>query len=250
MSDTSRFCIDCGRKFIWSQDQQRYYRERRWNPPKRCLDCRSRRRCERQSRMHNLVDLQAAPHVPGGWRLADPPVCAPSPVPRWCDLSRSAHYRHLSKFVHMDPKAMTSLGVPEFALLMQWIFEQQDLETKRLTKRDGRLDLELTHRERHWDEFARFYVEGYEIPIDLLLDLSEKLKNTQVKRVHVCTVGTFTATQKRTRHQFPLFLDILEGEDLQRWLREAQRRCRERLARQRGTPSFPPTAWTRRLTQP
>jgi hypothetical protein len=143
----------------------------------------------------------------------------------------------------MDLKAMTSLGVREFALLMQWTFEQQGLETNRLTKRDGRLDLELTHRERHWDEFARFYVESYEIPIDLLWDLSGKLENTQVKRVHVCTVGTFTAAQKRTRHQLPLFLDIVEGEDLKRWLREAQRRCRERLARQRRAPSSRAITW-------
>ena len=239
MSDTSRFCVDCGRKFIWSYSQQRTYRERGWNPPKRCLDCRSRRRYERQTGMWDLVDLQAAPHAPGEWLSADPPLCAPSPVPRWRDLSRASHYRHLSKFVHMDPEAMTSLGVREFALLMQWILEQQNLETNRLTKRDGRLDLELTHRERHWDAFARFYVEAYEIPLDLLWDLSGKLENSQIKRVHVCTVGTFTEAQKRTQHQLPLFLEILEGEDLQRWLREAQRRCRERLTGQRRAPSFP-----------
>jgi uncharacterized membrane protein YsdA (DUF1294 family)/DNA-directed RNA polymerase subunit RPC12/RpoP len=50
MSDETRQCVDCGRKFIWSYGEQRYYHERGLTPPKRCPACRSRRRTEGAAR--------------------------------------------------------------------------------------------------------------------------------------------------------------------------------------------------------
>src|SRR5262245_11913742 len=37
-------CIQCGRNFILSYSEQRYYRERGWNLPRRCDACRAERR--------------------------------------------------------------------------------------------------------------------------------------------------------------------------------------------------------------
>jgi hypothetical protein len=163
----------------------------------------------------------------------------PAPVPLWRQLSRAGYYRRLSQFLHIDPGAMMLLRVREFALLTQWIFEQSGLETHHAAKRNGRLDLELTNRERRWNEFARCYLEGYEIPVDLGADLAGKLKNTQVRRVHMCTLRRFTAAQKQLRAEFPLSLEIVEGEDMRRRLREAQQLCHARLARQRRAPLNP-----------
>ena len=39
-------CVECGRGFILSYDEQRWYRDRGWQIPKRCKTCRSRRRRE------------------------------------------------------------------------------------------------------------------------------------------------------------------------------------------------------------
>lgn len=42
-------CIDCGRGFTLSYAKQQWYRERDWELPKRCDDCLSHRRWERDS---------------------------------------------------------------------------------------------------------------------------------------------------------------------------------------------------------
>lgn len=44
MSDETIICDDCGRSFIWSSEDQRYYRERNFARPKRCKSCRERRK--------------------------------------------------------------------------------------------------------------------------------------------------------------------------------------------------------------
>ncbi len=51
MSDQTIQCVECGRKFIWSYGEQRYYHARQLEPPKHCPDCRSHRRNERESGM-------------------------------------------------------------------------------------------------------------------------------------------------------------------------------------------------------
>jgi uncharacterized membrane protein YsdA (DUF1294 family) len=47
MSDQIIECVECGRKFVWSYGEQRYYRERGLSAPKRCEECRARRKHER-----------------------------------------------------------------------------------------------------------------------------------------------------------------------------------------------------------
>jgi uncharacterized membrane protein YsdA (DUF1294 family) len=42
-------CIDCGRGFTLSHEEQRWYQEQGWPLPKRCEDCRRQRRRERDS---------------------------------------------------------------------------------------------------------------------------------------------------------------------------------------------------------
>jgi uncharacterized membrane protein YsdA (DUF1294 family) len=39
-------CVECGRTFVWSYGEQRFYKERGLSPPKRCRDCREQHRQE------------------------------------------------------------------------------------------------------------------------------------------------------------------------------------------------------------
>jgi DNA-directed RNA polymerase subunit RPC12/RpoP len=55
MSDERIECVECGRAFIWSSGEQRFYQEHRLDRPKRCPNCRSHRRDERRSGMRGLV---------------------------------------------------------------------------------------------------------------------------------------------------------------------------------------------------
>ena len=68
MSDERIECVECGRTFIWSAGEQRYFREHGLVRPKHCLDCRSQRRNESRSGMRGLVG------PPGGsWLGASQP---------------------------------------------------------------------------------------------------------------------------------------------------------------------------------
>lgn len=40
MSDENITCIQCGRSFVWSYGEQRFYKERNLAPPRRCKTCR------------------------------------------------------------------------------------------------------------------------------------------------------------------------------------------------------------------
>ncbi len=61
MSDERIECIECGRAFIWSTGEQRFYRERGLSQPKRCPDCRSQRRNESRSGMRGLMGPRRRP---------------------------------------------------------------------------------------------------------------------------------------------------------------------------------------------
>ncbi|HXV44880.1 MAG TPA: DUF1294 domain-containing protein [Anaerolineae bacterium] len=56
-------CVDCGESYILSYDEQRSYRERGWELPKRCPACLARRRYERNSAP--IQTGQGQPSQPG-----------------------------------------------------------------------------------------------------------------------------------------------------------------------------------------
>lgn len=41
MPDKQIVCANCGRSFLWSEGEQRFYKERHLSPPKRCKACRT-----------------------------------------------------------------------------------------------------------------------------------------------------------------------------------------------------------------
>jgi len=149
MSGTSIVCVECGRKFLLSYEEQRYCRERGWTPTKRCPECRSRHRYANQSGMRGLV----GPHrTSSPWleQTQEEPtlrIHPCPPIPLWRAMSRARYHRHLSQFLGLDASAMSALEVPEFALLLQWIFEQHGLGTYGVLERDGGLDLALRNKE-------------------------------------------------------------------------------------------------------
>ena len=40
MSGQHLTCADCGREFTFSAEEQAFFREKGFNPPKRCKECR------------------------------------------------------------------------------------------------------------------------------------------------------------------------------------------------------------------
>lgn len=41
-------CVECREQFVFTQSEQRFYAEKELNTPKRCLDCRKKRKAERE----------------------------------------------------------------------------------------------------------------------------------------------------------------------------------------------------------
>ena len=44
MADKTISCQDCGREFIFTEEEQNYYTERGYQDPKRCKSCRMARK--------------------------------------------------------------------------------------------------------------------------------------------------------------------------------------------------------------
>lgn len=50
MEDMKITCSDCGRSFVFSVKDQKFYEEQHYLPPKRCRHCRIRRKNENERR--------------------------------------------------------------------------------------------------------------------------------------------------------------------------------------------------------
>ena len=48
MSEQRLTCADCGREFAFSAEEQAFFREKGFNPPKRCRECRQARKEQRE----------------------------------------------------------------------------------------------------------------------------------------------------------------------------------------------------------
>lgn len=47
MSEQRLTCADCGREFVFSAEEQAFFRERGYDPPKRCKECREAKKAQR-----------------------------------------------------------------------------------------------------------------------------------------------------------------------------------------------------------
>jgi len=47
---TNLTCVDCGASFPFTDEEQAFYTERQFAPPKRCLECRKKRRADKRQR--------------------------------------------------------------------------------------------------------------------------------------------------------------------------------------------------------
>lgn len=47
--DKKLVCQDCGKEFVFSGKDQKFFEEKGYQPPKRCPDCRSKKKEERRS---------------------------------------------------------------------------------------------------------------------------------------------------------------------------------------------------------
>jgi len=48
MSEQRIQCADCGREFTFSAEEQDFFREKGFNPPKRCKECRQAKKEQRE----------------------------------------------------------------------------------------------------------------------------------------------------------------------------------------------------------
>ena len=48
--DKTLTCTDCQTDFAWSVKEQEFFAEKNFDPPKRCLPCRKKRRAQKKER--------------------------------------------------------------------------------------------------------------------------------------------------------------------------------------------------------
>lgn len=59
-------CKICGNEFTWTEDEQSFYQDRNLIEPKRCPDCRSKRKSDKETitRLENRIkELENLQHV-------------------------------------------------------------------------------------------------------------------------------------------------------------------------------------------
>jgi uncharacterized membrane protein YsdA (DUF1294 family) len=84
MSGSPITCVDCGQTFLWSYGEQRFYKERSLEAPKRCPECRSHKRAVRDPGMRSEVGPPRPPAAADRrWaeaaRKAQPPASRTAP---------------------------------------------------------------------------------------------------------------------------------------------------------------------------
>lgn len=109
MSGETRQCVDCGRTFVWSYGEQRYFREHGLTAPKRCPDCRAHKRYAREPGMRGfsgpLSDFMAA--APAGPVQADFDRIALLSTDEW---NHNSHY-HGFLLEHIPPRCTEALDI-------------------------------------------------------------------------------------------------------------------------------------------
>lgn len=70
-SDQQLTCVDCGNQFTWTASEQQFYSDKGFtNPPKRCPDCRAKKKA-------NFGDSRGGGHHhSGGPRQSFPITCS------------------------------------------------------------------------------------------------------------------------------------------------------------------------------
>jgi uncharacterized Zn finger protein len=49
-NDKHLSCADCGQDFVWSGEEQEFFKEKGYEPPKRCKACRQAKKAQRGDR--------------------------------------------------------------------------------------------------------------------------------------------------------------------------------------------------------
>jgi hypothetical protein len=147
-------------------------------------------------------------------------------LPLLSNLPRGEYYRQVSRFASLTPGSIASLDETSLALLLQWMFEVKGLATRRIQRQDDHLDLDLANPDQMGDEIARVYTGGA-ASFDLLRDLLSILENWPARKIHLYTLGRFTPEQRQMEVEFPLVLELVDGEELVRRLLETQRVYRQ-----------------------
>jgi hypothetical protein len=146
----------------------------------------------------------------------------------WGNLSKANKYRWISRFVRLTPAAILSMGVQEFSLLCQWILTYQRKEIIRVEIQERAVDLTLkASRDSLNQEFVRAYCGKEGIPVNALYDLQVKLSGKTFHKIYVYTLNKFTKMQKKMEDDFPILIELKEGNDFFRQYYYARRTCSE-----------------------
>ncbi len=60
MKDKKIVCSDCGTEFVFTVREQEFYAEKGFSEPKRCKDCREKRKQERVQKNEDNTNREAA----------------------------------------------------------------------------------------------------------------------------------------------------------------------------------------------
>ena len=104
LEDVNILCIDCGKDFVWTAGEQKFYRDKGLqNPPKRCKDCK-------QAKNDRISSIAAAKAAGVKQKIEVAVYCANckgyTTVPFYPSQGRPVYCR--SCFLEMNPQLMVN----------------------------------------------------------------------------------------------------------------------------------------------
>jgi len=104
VSDETITCVGCGRRFLWSVGEQRFYRERGLAVPRRCPACRA------DARRAMVADAAPVARAPAG-----------SPLRRAPRRTFVSPLRRYGALLAMSTLALAAGGILVFPPLLAWL---------------------------------------------------------------------------------------------------------------------------------
>jgi uncharacterized membrane protein YsdA (DUF1294 family) len=118
MSEEVITCSDCGQMFIWNLNEQRYYREHNYSPPKRCPDCRQKRMWDQAKNGNIPVRSQALRDWPPKSAAPAAPPQSPAPARRVSPVTRVSTRSAQPQYASWWANAIYRIGAMTFGLAL------------------------------------------------------------------------------------------------------------------------------------
>lgn len=150
----------------------------------------------------------------------------------WSDCSKAEQHRYRFLFSQIQFETIHTKPIADLAMLFQWIFDKQNISTRQVDVQESFFDMSLqNHNEMDRAEHARFYLRS---PVLAVGSVTQICLAKPVHKIHIFTLGKFTASDLEEQNKSPLFLHLRERGEVLEMIQSAKQACLNEIEFQRA----------------